>query len=550
MATSIDAAGPGLWLAALLPLAVLLYLLVGRHWKAATAAPVAYAIAVFVALAVYRATPGAAAILSLKGAWDALSILYVVVPALLLYEVAKEAGTFDVIRRGIEAYTPNDLLHVLGFAWVFSSFMQGVTGFGVPAVVSAPLLVAIGVKAVWAVAIVLVGHAWANTFGTLAVAWQGLVAVTEPADPRLTASLAALMLMVANVAGGLLIAWFFGGRVAIREALPAVVVIGTIHGLGQWILSPIVPTLANILPGTAALGSVLWLAKTRWYRVPTRVTASPLLRHDKTEAERRHREETEHRRAEEAGRPEMSLPLSMLPYVVLIALILVVRLVPGVSDVLSNVTFGARTPRLETGRGFVTPAADPYHPLAPLTHAGTFLLVVALVTYVVFRRRGDIRADRRSDLATRALRLSAPTAVAFLVLIPLTTVMEGSGQTYVLARALADVAPPYVYAALAPMVGLAGAFMTSSNLTSNILFGPLQQTAASSLGLSEAAVLAAQTAGAAVGNSIAPGNALLAGGAVGIGHQAGQILRATARYALPTAILLGPVTALAAWLLR
>ncbi len=112
--------------------------------------------------------------------------------------MAKEAGTFDGIRRGIEAYTPNDLLHVLAFGLERHA---GVTGFGVPAVVSAPLLVAMRVKAVSAVAIVLVGHAWANTFGTLAVAWEGLVAVTDPADSRLTASVAALMLSAANVTG-------------------------------------------------------------------------------------------------------------------------------------------------------------------------------------------------------------------------------------------------------------------------------------------------------------------------------------------------------------
>ena len=66
-----------------------------------------------------------------------------IVPALLLYEVSKEAGAFHAIRRGIESYTPNELLHVLAIGWVFSSFLQGITGFGAPAAVTAPLLVAL-----------------------------------------------------------------------------------------------------------------------------------------------------------------------------------------------------------------------------------------------------------------------------------------------------------------------------------------------------------------------------------------------------------------------
>ena len=550
MPTIVDATGPGFWIAALAPLGLLLYLLVGRHWKAGRAAPVAYAVAVLVAVTVYRASASDIGVLSLKGVWDALSILYVVLPALLLYQVAKEAGTFDVIRRGIEAYTPNDLLHVLAFGWVFSSFLQGITGFGVPGVVAAPLLVAVGVKPAWAVVIVLIGHAWANTFGTLAVAWEGLVAVVELDDSRLTASLAALMLAFANVAAGLLIAWFFGRWAAIREALPAVIVIGMVHGLGQWALAPVLPTLAAVVPGTAAVAAVLWLAKTRWYRGPSGVQSSPVLQDDANEEERRVREETEQRLAEEAGSHEMSLTLAMSPYIVLIGLILAVRLVPGLSDTLSSLTLGLRSPRLETDRGFVTAAADPYHPLAPLTHAGTLLLIAALVAYVMFRRRGDIASGRRRALVSQTLRLGGPSVIAFLALIPLTTVMEGSGQTYVLAQGLAGVAPTYVYALLAPLVGVIGSFMTSSNLSSNILFGPFQETAASSLGVSESAVLAAQTAGAAVGNSVAPGNVLLVGGAVGASEESGRILRGAARYALPVAVALGGMTAIAAWLLR
>ena len=168
----------------------------------------------------------------------------------------------------------------------------------------------------------------------------------------------------------------------------------------------------------------------------------------------------------------------------------------------------------------------------------------------MFRRRGDIASGRRRALVSQTLRLGGPSVIAFLALIPLTTVMEGSGQTYVLAQALAGVAPTYFYTLLAPLVGVIGSFMTSSNLSSNILFGPFQETAASSLGVSESAVLAAQTAGAAVGNSVAPGNVLLVGGAVGASEESGRILREAARYALPVAVALGGMTAIAAWLLR
>ena len=37
--------------------------------------------------------------------------------------------------------------------WIFESFLQGITGFGVPVAVGAPLLIGIGMKPVWAVVI-------------------------------------------------------------------------------------------------------------------------------------------------------------------------------------------------------------------------------------------------------------------------------------------------------------------------------------------------------------------------------------------------------------
>ena len=69
---------------------------------------------------------------------------------------------------------PNELLLVLAMGWIFESFLQGITGFGVPVAVGAPLLIGIGVKPLWAVIIPLIGQAWGNTFGTLGAAWDSL----------------------------------------------------------------------------------------------------------------------------------------------------------------------------------------------------------------------------------------------------------------------------------------------------------------------------------------------------------------------------------------
>jgi hypothetical protein len=60
-----------------------------------------------------------------------------------------------------------------------------------------------GVRPLWAVAIPIIGHAWGKTFGTLGVAWEGLTQVTDGADSLLAITAAGVMLVIADLLGGL-----------------------------------------------------------------------------------------------------------------------------------------------------------------------------------------------------------------------------------------------------------------------------------------------------------------------------------------------------------
>jgi lactate permease len=74
------------------------------------------------------------------------------------------------------------------------------------------------------------------------------------------------------------------------------------------------------------------------------------------------------------------------------------------------------------------------------------------------------------------------------------------------------------------MIGILGSFVTSSNLASNILFAEFQQTTSEVLSLYKPSILAAQTAGGAMGNTLAPGNVLLGTTTAGILGKEGQLL--------------------------
>ena len=81
------------------------------------------------------------------------------------------------------------------------------------------------------------------------------------------------------------------------------------------------------------------------------------------------------------------------------------------------------------------------------------------------------------------------------------------------------------YLAVAPFIGVLGAFMSGSNTVSNMLFAPLQYETAALVKLSPIVVLALQNIGGAAGNMICVNNVVAACATTGtMGHE-GRIIK-------------------------
>jgi lactate permease len=123
----------------------------------------------------------------------------------------------------------------------------------------------------------------------------------------------------------------------------------------------------------------------------------------------------------------------------------------------------------------------------------------------------------------KTTKKTLPATIGIVALVVMAKVMGGTGQIMVLAQGTAAFTKQY-FAFISPMIGILGAFITSSNLASNILFAEFQQTTSEVLTLYEPSILAAQTAGGAMGNTLAPGNVLLGTTTAGILGKEGQLL--------------------------
>ena len=499
------------WIMAVLPILVLLVLMVKLQMGAVKAAPIGLCVSAVSALIVYKASIPHVFMEMLKGVWSALPILIVVWTAILLYEVVNEAKAFQVFRKSMGKVTQNELLQIMLLAWVFTSFLQGITGFGVPVAVGAPLLIGIGMRPFWAVIIPLLAHTWGNTYGTLGAAWDSLAIQANMVDNvamlNATSLWATAFIWIWNFTSGMMICWFYGKGKALKKGFPAVLVISTIHGGGQMLVSQFNATLACFVPTVVAIGAIVVLGRTPWYKDPWRVEESPVMDRSAGSAE------------EEDAPEDMSVLQAFLPYIVLTILTLVILLVKPIKEFLGQVKLGFAFPGMVTGYGYEDPAADPFSPLAIFTHAGMFLLVSAIFGFFYFKSKGWLHED-----------------------------MGGTGQTTVMAQGIAGVMGE-AYVALSPIVGLLGSFMTSSNMASNILFGSFQLATANFLGLNPAPVLGAQTAGGAIGAAICPGNIVLGCTTAGIMGQEGKVLQKVLPITLVAAAIVGAIMYVACILL-
>ncbi len=515
------------WAASVVPVAFLLVVMMKFGWGVAKAAPVGMALAGLIGVLIYRSSPGALAVEAGKGVWNSAAILMVIWPAVFSYELSCESKGFEAIRNGIQSLTRHELFQILILGWIFPSFLQGITGFGVAVAVGAPLLLSIGVSPFYSIVIVLLCHSQGGTFGTLALAWEALIdqAGVNGTQEAQAALLAAAMIWVFNLMAVLLTCWFYGKGKGIREAAPAVGILSLIMGGGQFLLAPVNSTICNFLPAAAALGAAFVLSRTKRYGKEWKMADSPIM---------------ERKIQKEQTEEKMSFHQAFLPYYSLTGITIFCLLIPPVYGILCRWSVALSFPETVTGYGFVTKADPAFSPLKPLTYAGTFLALSSVISYVYYQKKGYFHSGSLKAIWKRTVQKCMPSTVAITCFIIMSKFMGSSGQIYVMSQGIVLVLGRF-YIIAAPIFGILGTFITSSNMSSNILLGNFQRTAADLLQVSPSVTLALQTVGGVLGTAFSPGCVIMGISTTGFAGGEGKILRMIIPWAVACAIVFGGV---------
>ncbi|GAA2104712.1 L-lactate permease [Brevibacterium salitolerans] len=529
------------WTLAVLPIAALAFFMIQLRWTAQQAGAMGVIVVAVIALAFFRTPAETLGVAGAKGVWDAIFILLVIWPALLLYQFMVRSGGYEAMRRGITAMSRNELFIVVALGWVFTSFLQSVDGFGTPIAIVAPLLVAFGLKPVYAVAIPIIAHVWAKFFGTLGVGWLATLQVVDldPGTAMATAVESSVMLTLTALMGGLTVVWMYGRWAAVRHGWPLVLILAGIQGLGQFPALLVDPVLAAFLPATAALLALWPLSRWKRFAEPAPgIVDRPAMASEALASSA----------AGTGPQPPMSTAMAFFPYILLSVIAVLTSVITPLADLLGRFTVGFPFPAVGTGYGVETEAESAFSALAPLSHPGAGLLLTGLVTWLVFSARGYFRSwqvqkETQDPGALRGLLASAiPASVPIVTFLVMASMMNHSGQTATMALGISAVAPAAVYAFLANGIGVVGAFATSSQTSSNVLFSALQVNMAELKGLPVSTVLAAQSAGASIGNAVGPANVVMGASTAGIIGREGDILRKTLPWTLAAAAVTGIVT--------
>ena len=490
------------WILALSPIATVLILMIFRNWSGSSAGAAGWFVAIIAATAAFGAHPRLLAYSQMKGVLLSLNVLYIIWAALLLYHVVNETGAIKAIGIGIQKFSGDKSIQILIFGWIFSSFLQGVAGYGVPIAVVAPLLVGLGFSPVVAVAVPAIGHSWSVTFGSMGASFQALMAVSGFESSYL-APWSATLLGITTFLCGIFAVHAYGGWKMVRHSLPAIFFIGTTMAGTQFLLAVNgLWTLGGFGGSLTGLVAGLLIAKIKRYNHTGRSNLQTGMR----------------------------LSWALSAYFILIVIVSAGVMIPPVKAFLGQVKMNLSFPEIVSLKGWVIPAGKG-KAINIFGHGGALLLYASVLGFMIYRAKGFYGPGAIKTILQKTVNNGVPTSLGIVSMVCFAMIMDHCQMIYVLAEGISRVFG-ILFPMISPWIGLLGAFMTGSNTNSNVVFGVLQLETAQLAGLSAALILAAQTTGGALGSMIAPAKILVGCSTVGLSGKEGPVLRATLGYGL------------------
>ena len=539
-------------LLAFMPIALSAILLIGLHWPAKKAMPVVYTVTAAIAFFAWEMSFNRIIASSLQELMITISVLWIIFGAIMLLNTLQHSGAILRIRAGFTNISPDRRVQAIIIAWLFGCFIEGASGFGTPAAIAAPLLVAIGFPAISAVMIGMMIQSTPVSFG--AVGTPIIIGVSSGLDKsNLTAQLVAngssweqfLQLITSEVAIGhaivgtlmplfmvVMLTRFFGQNKSWKEGLeiaPFALFAGlafTIpYALTGVFLGAEFPSLIGALVGMAIVVPLakrgFLMPKKAWDFAPKEQWPAHWLGKISFIEDKSQDKDQGNTSGNSQAQKSMSLTRAWLPYLLVAIILVLSRVSTEFKALLKSISFGFSNILGEVG---ISASVQ------PLYLPGGILFFVCIVTLFLHQ----MKFKQVVEAAKQSTTTLVGAGFVLVFTIPMVRILINSGVNAADLAAMPVAMASFVaqtfgdwYPLFAPSIGALGAFIAGSNTVSNMMLSQFQFEVANALSVSGALLVSLQAIGAAAGNMIAIHNVVAASATVGLLGQEGKTLRKT-----------------------
>ncbi|MCR2120053.1 L-lactate permease [Campylobacter upsaliensis] len=463
-----------------------------------------------------------------QGMWP---IAWIIIAAIFLYKLSVKSGSFEVIKESVMSITPDHRIQVILIGFCFGSFLEGAIGFGGPVAITAALLVGLGLKPLNAAGLCLIANTAPVAFGAVGIpiiAMSNLVGVEQYE----ISAMVGRMLVPLSLSVPFFIVFLMDGVKGVKETFPAVLVAALSFTITQFISSNYLGAeLPDIVSAVVSLACTTIFLKF-W-------SPKNIFRLDDLT-------DFSHHTQLEFGK----VFKAWLPFILLIVCIIVWTQPWFKAFFDKGAVFDYTKVALSFNNieGSIVDNAGKALSLNMdinliALQAGTAILVAALLTIFFLRIKSNIVEEALGD----TLKEMAMPCITIGLVVAFAFIAKNSGMSTTLGTAFATTGDAFSF--FSPVIGWIGVFLTGSDTSANLLFGPLQQAAATSLAVPEALFLAANSVGGVVGKMISPQSIAIACAAVGLVGKESDLFKFTLKYSVGFIILIGIWTCIIAFLM-
>ena len=488
----------------ILPIVVLLISLLVIKLPAPKASALAFSVTMAEFILIFKPGLKGIGITMEKGLVMGVFMGLIAFGAMMLYNLVDAAGGFASINKFLSRLIEDRFVLFLMMCWTFSAFLQGIAGYGLPAVIAATVLIKSGYDATKSAAAALIGHSWAISFGTMGSSIYAIDLVTTPPLSEILGNMAKYG-SLGMLCCGLGVCFVYGGFKYVIKGIRYIV--------PSWITMSLSLSVLASFELVSVMGFVTGIIGVATMVLTYKMTSGQRSGHmDKADKKR--------------------LFDGVLPYV------LVIFMSIGFAVINPNIKLAFSFPGYETVLGDVVEAQEEYVVFNIFKYPFSIILIASIICMMYYKKNGILAAGNLETILKKTGKKIYATEIVLVLLFSTAQMMMDGGMIKTFSDGIVKVAGN-IYPLMATLVGATGTFITGSNTNSNVLFGSLQENAAVSLGLIPSFMCAAQSISASVAGAISPTTTALTAAAAGKSGKENEVYRYTIVVTVFTAIVLG-----------